>query len=106
MTAAPVVFCAAFVLGVRPGLEALACSPRATTLQAPQTPTFSGSWVLVSPAAAARQPSPSRGVADEIVVTQDGISLTVTHPATLGSYPQPGVHHVGSSGSTGSSGWQ
>jgi hypothetical protein len=100
------LLCALYGPGLWPGTADLALILPASALQTPRTPDFTGRWILVSPEPATllRQPSLNLAAADELVVTQDAVSFTVSHPASLEGFPQSGTHRFGSSGVTGSGG--
>ena len=52
------------------------------------------------------QPALILGIANELKVTQDAVSLIVEHPANSASHPRPGIYRFGSSGTFGSGGGQ
>ena len=108
MTSGRVLLAASCTLGLWLGPAGSELLSAAAKLQARRTPDLSGRWVLTTPSdvVPSNQPTLILGIANELKVTQDAVSIIVEHPAKGGSHPGSGIHRFGSSGTVGSGGGQ
>ena len=98
MTSRRVLLLVSCILGLWLGPAGSESESAAAKRQTRRIPDLSGRWVLAPTTAVvpSNQPALILGIANELKVTQDAVSLIVEHRANSASHPRPGIYRFGS----------